>query len=95
MHDPAELGTVRKTPQDMNGVIFSVTGVDDDGKATLDGELKLSRENVALDLSRAVVVMIVESDLTPGDHLWALNKMAKPSLDRIVIGGGVMGVHPY
>ncbi len=55
----------RVAPQDVQGVRLGVTGVNHHGQPALLGALKLGLKRRLLDVSRAVVVVKIQADLSP------------------------------
>ena len=64
MEDPAQRGA--GVTQDGERVVGRLAGVDDDGKASLDGQFHLGTKNGLLDVSRREVVVVVEADFAYG-----------------------------
>lgn len=58
-------------------ILPSVTAVNDDWKFKISGDFQLPNENAFLHVSRRVVVMVIQTDLTQGDDLGILRSLGK------------------
>jgi hypothetical protein len=90
MHDASEAGGSPVLAEDGEEVVPGVvavlagTAVDEDGELGGGGKLELLAENALLNVSRGVIVVVVESDFADGDELGMLGE----SLHVIEVGRG-------
>src|SRR6185369_6548683 len=75
MDDPTKAGLFPFLIEYGQGIVLSFAGVDRDWEISIASHAQLSSECVALDVSGRVVVVIVESDLAPRDHLRMLREI--------------------
>src|SRR2546426_2216414 len=85
MHDSAPAWFVPLGPQYLNRVVFGFACVDDHRQASLTGESQLPAKYFSLYVARRIVVVIIETNLAPGDHAGAVFDEAFDVLFRTVI----------
>ncbi len=77
-----------------HGVVFRVPGVDDDGDVSVKGQFQLRFKGLALQFSRGVVVMVVESTLADGDGPAGDVLPYRSYVPRLIETCRVVGMHP-
>ena len=70
--------------KDLLCVCFCIASVNDHGKTARARYLQLPSECVALHLSRRIIVVIVESDLSPPDHFWVMGECEQSLCEGII-----------
>jgi hypothetical protein len=77
-------------PENCNGVLFRLSGMNDYRQASLVSQLDLDGKYAPLHVTRAVVVVVVESNLAPANHLFAARRFQQPRLKLRVVDAGLM-----
>ncbi len=85
VQDAAELAVGPLVFEEAKGVVPGLAAVNDDGQVKAAGALELLAEDLLLNVARRVVVMVVESDFTPGQQ--APLPGARGELVQQLIGG--------
>src|SRR5437879_2812154 len=70
--------------QDLLCVCFRIASVNDHRKTAQACQLQLPSECVALHLSRRIIVVIVESDLSPPDHFRMMRELEQSLCEGII-----------
>ena len=71
----------------------AVASVDHDGFARIAGDTHLLDEHIALDVTRRVVVVVIQSDLADRDDFRVRREFGKPSIGFAVGLRGIVRMH--
>src|SRR5712692_5306455 len=79
--------------EDLKRISLSLACVNRDRELTFAGHPQLFSECVALHFSRGVVIVIIQPDLTPCDHLWMLGKIHQLCVEIVIKQAGFVWMH--
>ena len=93
MNDSTESRFFPLFVEDRKGIGFGFASVNRDRELTHTRHSQLISESLALHIARRIVVVIVQTDLTPGDYLWVLREILELRVQLIVEQSGFVRVN--